>query len=746
MQNNSPWRILVANPVTETAENLRKILTQTNGPLPSPNLPFEVHGLIDAQAPHEPIAHGMIAGSPYALAFLDIDAADISTNLQTISKILVADPDVAVVVCTSRPEILKSEILPATGCADRLWLLKKPLDPDQTRQLAAAVCRTIQITWDTRTKLSQLEDRFSLAVSGSNDGIWDWNVETGVVFYSTRWKEMLGYKDNEIGAGLDEWLSRVHPADLPGMKAELDAHLEGRSDKFRYEYRLQNKNGNYHWVLTRGVAIRDAAGKVRRAAGSQTEITDRKLAEEQLRHDALHDALTGLANRPLLMDRMSQCLQRAKRTPGYLFAALFLDVDRFKVINDSLGHDAGDQLLVEIATKIMTIVRGMDTVARVEVDHLARLGGDEFVLLLDPIKNSEDAVRVAERLLQALGEPFRFGRHEVYTSVSMGIAFGNSLTQRPEDVLRDADAALHHAKNDHKQRYRIYNPEMHAWAMKRLSMEGELRQAIDRGELELQYQPIHSLTTGKIVEFEALVRWQHPQSGKIQPLEFIGLAEETGLIIPLGIWVLRTACQQLTKWDIQAPGMRDIGIGVNVSGRQFAHPELVAEVRTVLQNTKLDPRRLSLEITESAIMESGPPMMNILPALHALGIRLHLDDFGTGYSSLGYLYQMPIDVLKIDRSFVNRICSGKTGRSLVQAIIAMANSLKMQVIAEGVENEPQLSILTGMGCDCVQGYYYSPALSADAALDYWKRTTGSLPVPLDDAVPETTPSARSVAS
>jgi EAL domain-containing protein (putative c-di-GMP-specific phosphodiesterase class I) len=382
----------------------------------------------------------------------------------------------------------------------------------------------------------------------------------------------------------------------------------------------------------------------------------------------------------------------------------------------------------------LTIVRSMDTVARVESDHLARLGGDEFVLLLDPISRPEDAGRVAERLLKAMSEPFRIGALEVIASLRIGIAFGGDATPRAEALLRDAEAALHHAKRDHKQRYRIYNPDMHASAVKRLSMEVELRHAIDREQLCIHFQPIHSLSTGKIVEFEALVRWEHPERGRISPVDFIPLAEETGLIVPMGRWVLHAACKQMMRWVPQAAGMDRVGIGVNVSGRQFARPELLEEIREVLRETGLPPGRLCLEITESAIMENGAPMLEALQAISTMGIRLHLDDFGTGYSSMGYLNQMPIDVLKIDRSFVSRISGSTTGRPIVQAIIALARSLHMEVIAEGVDSEPIMSILTGMGCDSVQGYYLSPPLASEQALDYWRRFTNSLQLPMSNKV------------
>jgi diguanylate cyclase (GGDEF)-like protein len=514
--------------------------------------------------------------------------------------------------------------------------------------------------------------------------------------------------------------------DSPQILAELEIPVLLCADdapalakKFAQEYSL----GQPLWITNKST---DPA---------QTRQLIRALCQQQrLLNGSLHDSLTGLANRALLLDRASACLGRAKRSPDYLFAMLFLDLERFKLINDSLGHEVADQLLVEIAKRILMAVRSLDTVARVETDHLARLGGDEFVLLLDQINRPEDAGRVAERLLKAISEPFRIGALEVIASLRIGIAFGTGKTPRAESLLRDAEAALHHAKRDHKQRYRIYDPEMHASAVKRLSMEVELRQAIERDHLTLHYQPIHSLSTGKIVEFEALVRWEHPSRGRIAPGDFIPMAEETGLIVPLGLWVLRTACRQMVRWGPQAAGIDRVSIGVNVSGRQFARTEFIADINEVLRETGLAPGRLCLEITESAIMENGSPIMEMLQSISTLGIRLHLDDFGTGYSSMGYLNQMPIDVLKIDRSFISKISGSTTGRPIVQAIIALARSLHMEVIAEGVDSEPVMSILTGMGCDCVQGFYLSQPLPAEQALEYWRKFMNSLQLPMSNKV------------
>jgi diguanylate cyclase (GGDEF)-like protein/PAS domain S-box-containing protein len=565
-----------------------------------------------------------------------------------------------------------------------------------------------------------LQDRYALMLAGSADGIWDWDIAGNSIYFSPRWKAILGFQPEEHLLSPDEWLNRIHPDDLPSFKKQLDAHLNGLADEFRCEHRIMHKSESFRWVSSRGAAFRLGGGPAVRIAGSMTDITDRKLAEEQLQHDALHDPLTGLANRTLLLDRIGFCLERARRVPDERFAVLILDLDRFKVLNDSLGHDAGDQLLVEIARRINLAIRAMDMVARLENDYLARLGGDEFVLLLTGIRHDADAIRVAERLQEALAEPIQIEQHEVITSVTMGIAFGDAACATANDLLRDADTALVYAKTESKTRYRFFDPQMHDRALQRLSLESELRQAIETQQFEVFYQPIHSLLTRRIVEFEALVRWRHPTRGLVSPADFIPLAEETGLVIPLGAWVMHEACRQLRQWQDQYPEMQNVSIGVNVSGKQFARPELLTEVKSTLEETGLKASHLCLEITESTIMESGAPATDVLEAFHNLGTRLHMDDFGTGYSSFRYLNQMPIDVLKIDQSFIREISERKTGRSVVHAIVALAQTLDMRVIAEGVETPLQVALLAEMGCDCAQGYYFSRPMQAGSVLEYAK--------------------------
>lgn len=444
-------------------------------------------------------------------------------------------------------------------------------------------------------------------------------------------------------------------------------------------------------------------------AGAELE---RQRAANQLLHDALHDALTDLPNRTLFSDRLKCACEKVKRYPEHKFAVLFLDLDRFKVINDSLGHARGDQLLIVMARRIESCLRTGDTVAR--------LGGDEFAILLEVIKDIGDAIKVVKRIQQELASPFYLGQHEVFISVSIGIALSESGFVRAEDHLRNADLAMYRAKVQGRACYEIFDTTMHSQAMTRLQQETDLRRAIDRGELRLHYQPIVSLTTGQVTGFEALVRWQHPQRGLVYPNEFIRLAEETGLIIPLGWWVLQEACYQLNEWQTTFANSA-LTMSVNFSNKQISQPGLSEHITQIIQATGLEPESLHLEITESALMDNAEAASAMLWQLRALGVRLHLDDFGTGYSSLSYLHQLPINVLKIDRSFVSRIgASGENGE-IVETIVMLARNLNMEIIAEGVETEVQLAKLRVLGCQYGQGYLFSQPLDSEA-LQAWLPT------------------------
>jgi diguanylate cyclase (GGDEF)-like protein/PAS domain S-box-containing protein len=435
------------------------------------------------------------------------------------------------------------------------------------------------------------------------------------------------------------------------------------------------------------------------------DISRRKQMEEKLLHDAFHDALTGLPNRALFMDHLRLAVERAKRPKKkYLFAVLFLDLDRFKVINDSLGHTMGDQLLVATAARIQKCLRHLDTVAR--------FGGDEFAVLLDGVEDVNDTIRVAQRLQREITTPINVGGHEVFTSVSIGIALSDTGYERPEDVVRDADTAMYRAKAAGKSRYEIFDTAMHSRAVALLRLETDLRRAVEREEFVVHYQPIVSLSDDSIQGFEALVRWRHPERGLVTPSEFIPVAEETGLIIPLGRWVLREACRQMHRLQAAASAPHPLSLSVNLSGKQFMQPDLVGQVKQIVCETGFDPHRLHLEITESSVIENTETVTELLLQLRALGIRLSMDDFGTGYSSLSYLHRFPIHTLKIDRSFVS---GGDGENEIVRTIIMLARNMGMDIVAEGIETKEQLAYLKELKCEYGQGFLFSHPLDLDTA-------------------------------
>ncbi|MBV8882539.1 MAG: EAL domain-containing protein [Chroococcidiopsidaceae cyanobacterium CP_BM_RX_35] len=437
------------------------------------------------------------------------------------------------------------------------------------------------------------------------------------------------------------------------------------------------------------------------------EIGDRQRAEEQLTYGAFHDALTGLPNRALFVERLRQAVELKKWYEGYLFAVLFLDLDRFKVVNDSLGHMAGDQLLLAIASRIKACLRAEDIVARI--------GGDEFTILLEGIQDVSEAKSVANRIQEQLKLPFILSGNEVFTSASIGIALSVTDYDRPEQILRDADMAMYKAKMRGKARHEVFDITMHSSAIARLQVETDLRRAIERQEFRLHYQPIVSLDSGTINGFEALVRWQHPERGLVSPAEFIPMAEETGLIVPLGWWVIHEACHQMHVWQAQFLSDAPLSISINISGRQFSQLDLSDRIEQILQEFSLDPRTLKLELTESAIVENVESANLMLAQLRKLGIQLCMDDFGTGYSSLSYLHRFPIDMLKIDRSFVSRMSLDNENSEIVRTIVTLAHNLGMNMTAEGVETAEQLALLKELKCEYGQGYFFSKPINSEAA-------------------------------
>jgi diguanylate cyclase (GGDEF)-like protein len=448
---------------------------------------------------------------------------------------------------------------------------------------------------------------------------------------------------------------------------------------------------------------------------AELERVSRELQEsrEHFRHAAFHDSLTELPNRTLLADHLRLAIERARRRPEHLFAVLFLDLDRFKNINDSLGHAAGDCLLVETARRLEQCSRPADTVAR--------LGGDEFAVLLDGLDSGRDAVRVAERVQEELMRPFRLGGHEVYTAASIGITLSTHGYDEPENVLRDADTAMYRAKEKGKARYELFDAEMHADALARLRLENDLRRAVEHREFEVYYQPVIALATGKLSGFEALVRWRHPERGIVAPSEFIPLAEETRLITEIGGWVLEDACRQMSEWRELIPAQQHLTLSVNLSSKQLAQPGFAEAVQRTLRETALPAHCLKLEITESAVMDNADGAASLLGQLRGLGIQLSIDDFGTGYSSLSYLHRFPVDTLKIDRSFVAKMTDNSENGEIVRTIVALASNLGMCVVAEGVETEEQHARLEALGCEYGQGYLYSRPVEAESALALIRR-------------------------
>lgn len=547
--------------------------------------------------------------------------------------------------------------------------------------------------------LRESEERYALAAEGSNDGLWDWDLRKHKVYFSPRWCAMIGFEGDGIGDHPSEWLHRVHPTDRPKVRNALLEHIEGRSPHFEAEYRILHRDGNYRWMLSRGLAVRDAESKAYRIAGSQTDVTARKLAEEQLLHDAFHDHVTGLANRALFIDRLESNLKRRSRSPQYLFALLFLDLDRFKIVNDSLGHLAGDLLLKILAKRLEASIRAVDTVAR--------FGGDEFAILLSDLREPADAIIVAERIQKGLQIPFPLEEHQVFTTASIGIVLGSADYRHADEMLRDADTAMYRAKMRGKGSYELFNGEMLCNTRGVLQLENDLRNALRRGEFCLHYQPIIYLQTGKIAGFEALIRWNHPERGLLAPGQFLAVAEDADLLVPIGWQTLEEGCKQLQAWRNAYPNLTDLSVAVNLSAKQFACPDLIEKLDRILAETGLKPAHLKLEITEGIVMQSVDSSMRILGQLRQKGIHLHLDDFGTGYSALSYLHQFPISTLKTDRSFIARRGSNKENRAVMQAVVQMAAQLGMDVVVEGVETPEQFADVMALECKYGQGYLFS---------------------------------------
>ena len=543
--------------------------------------------------------------------------------------------------------------------------------------------------------LRESEERYALAMRGANDGLWDWNLATGKIYYSPRWKLMLGYEESEIGESSEEWMKRVHPEDRPKLDTALESHRQGASPHFECQHRMLSKHGTYRWVLSRGVAVRDGEGAATRLAGSQTDVTER----------TVYDPMTGLPNRILFTEQLLRSLARARRRAGSHFAVLSVNIDNFKIIYDSLGSALADQFVVAVARRLQDALRMGDSVARLE--------SDEFVVLLDDLRSLDDVQRVARHLLDTVRTPITLGDKEVYPSASIGITQSTGVYERAEDVLRDALIAAHHAKALGGGRIEMFDTKMQARMSRRLQLETILRQGIEAQAFRTFYQPVVDADSGQIVGFEALIRLMHPEHGLISPGEFIPVAEETGLIIQIGAWILDQACHQTAQWRREL-GV-ELSVSVNLSARQLSQPDILAVVDDILHRSGLPADSLHLEVTESAMMDNTETARAVLQQFRDRGIGVSIDDFGTGYSSLSYLQRFPIDRLKVDKSFVQSMVNEQDSAKIVQTIVMLAQNLGMKVVAEGVETVGQLEAIRDLQCEMVQGFYFSKPVEAHTA-------------------------------
>jgi diguanylate cyclase (GGDEF)-like protein/PAS domain S-box-containing protein len=572
--------------------------------------------------------------------------------------------------------------------------------------MRTGIMRDVTRREELERQLRTSEERYSLATRGANDGIWDWDLATERVFFSTRWKSIVGLPESAPCSSVDDWMGRIHPDEVHDVRSRLMAHIDGHGEHFEAEYRILHTDGLYRWVLCRGIAVRAPSGRAYRMAGSLTDITARKSAEERLLHEALHDGLTGLPNRAMLIDRLRRCLIQCRRRGGPPCAVLFVDLDRFKNVNDSLGHAVGDRLLIEVARKLTLGVRPEDTVAR--------LGGDEFAILLEHLENRQAGIDIVNRLLQSLSERVEVENHELVTTASIGFVWGDGRYENPEDLLRDADAAMYRAKELGKARCEVFDSRMRDLACSRLALEAELRRAVERDAIEVAYQPIVSLASGRTSGFEALARWTL-DGRMISPAEFIPIAEEASLIAPIELRIMRQALADLAEMQKRQRGDVPLTMNVNLSGRHLREPMLVERLRQILAASPVAPGSVRLEITESFLLEDDARTTGVLERLRELGFLLVIDDFGTGYSSLSYLHRLPIQGVKLDRSFVKEMESTERRATIVSAVVNLAKQLSLATVAEGVETSAQVERLRRMGCDYVQGYFFSPAVDAKTA-------------------------------
>jgi diguanylate cyclase (GGDEF)-like protein/PAS domain S-box-containing protein len=549
------------------------------------------------------------------------------------------------------------------------------------------------------------EERYTLAAKGSNEGIWDWDIASGKIFYSKRWNEMIGFDETELDEGKEIWFQRVHPEDCEKLLYHIEEALNSSVEKnYQCEYRMLHKNGHYLWVVSKWVTIFNAKGCLVRMVGAQSDIEKNKKIEEQLVHDAMHDFLTKLPNRNLLNDRLQQALLRFKRAVSEDFALVLFDLDNFKYINDSMGHPVGDKLLIHVGKSLASIVRNSDTISR--------LGGDEFAVIIQKPVDKHSFNMMITRIASVLSSPIKIEDYLINPSVSMGIVWCNKSAPytSSDEIFRDADIALYHAKKSGKSRFVFYDNDLREEAQKRFRISNNLKSALNKNQFSVFYQPIVFALDGQVAGFEALLRWNHPELGFVPPDQFIPIAEESDMIVDLGNFVIQKSCETLSKLMEEYNPERNWYVCINVSAKQLENNDIIFEIERAVKDNFLTYKNIKVEVTESILLKNSDSELYILEELRKKGIQIAIDDFGTGYSSLSTLHHFPFSFLKIDRSFITNLLTQPKLKSMIKSIILMAKTLDMKLVVEGVEHVEQYNVLKEMEADYIQGYYFSKPL------------------------------------
>ena len=717
----TPCRILAAHDEAPVLERFRQVLAPERETKTAQAPDKDVFELTTCRAEEAvaSVARAVEQERPFAVAFLDPGQAPDGSGLEAAREIRGLDPDLLLVVAVDHPGPDSPDPDPGILPADKLLYVQKPIHSREIAQIAACLCAMWRMGRDFKALQAEQEQRVRERTDEPSRAVGDLSAseacyrsifehtgaatviiepDTTISMANARFEELSGHPRSEI-EGVKSWTEFVHPEDLSWMR---EHHRLRRKDPDNapesYDFRFVNKAGELRHIRLRLGMLPDG----KRSVASLLDITESKKTEQQFMRQALYDKLTRLPNRTLFLDRLERCIKLSRRREDRSFAVLFLDLDRFKIINESLGHTAGDLFLTHIATRLLRTVRAEET--------LARFGGDEFAILLEEVTDSRDPVHVAERIRSELSTPVEVQGAHIQTTASVGIVLSTGDYENPNQVLRDADIAMYRAKSEGGGRFMVFSKSMHEQAEHLLTLENDLRTAVTKKQFFVQFQPIIRLEDMRVSGFEALVRWQHPERGLITPLEFIPVAEETGLITDIDVWVLDESCRFLAQWRGMGEHARDLTVAVNLSGRDLARESLIRDIRSSLSSAGLTAKDMQLEITESTLLQSGDVAAETLNALRTLSMKLSVDDFGTGYSSLASLKSQPIDSLKIDRSFVADMESSPESMEIVRTIIGLAHLLGLEVIAEGVETTEHLTILKNLDCDYAQGYLFSRPL------------------------------------